>query len=94
MKPDNILRDLPAHTGRAVAHYWRTRTGQQNRQRATGKADQGLRSAVTRGAQMDGFVDLFTTAELRFEKAPTETAALVKEEPALYGVRPAKKKLE
>lgn len=38
--------------------------------------------------------DLFTTAELRFEKAPTETAALVKEEPALYGVRPAKKKLE
>ncbi len=38
--------------------------------------------------------DLFTTAELRFEKAPTETAALVKEEPALYGVRPAKKRLE
>jgi len=38
--------------------------------------------------------DLFTTAELRFEKAPTETAALVKEEPALYGLRPAKKRLE
>jgi len=38
--------------------------------------------------------DLFTTAELRFEKAPTETAALVKEEPGLYGVRPAKKRLE
>lgn len=38
--------------------------------------------------------DLFTTAELRFEKAPTETAALVKEEPTLYEVRPAKKKLE
>jgi len=38
--------------------------------------------------------DLFTTAQLRFEKAPTETAALVKEEPALYGVRPAKKRLE
>jgi len=38
--------------------------------------------------------DLFTTAELRFEKTPTETAALVKEEPALYGVRPAKKRLE
>ena len=38
--------------------------------------------------------DLFTTTELRFEKAPTETAALVKEEPALYEVRPAKKKLE
>jgi len=38
--------------------------------------------------------DLFTTAELRFENAPTDTAALVKEEPALYGVRPAKKRLE
>lgn len=38
--------------------------------------------------------DLFTTAELRFEKAPTETAALVKEDQALYDVRPAKKKLE
>jgi hypothetical protein len=38
--------------------------------------------------------DLFTTAELRFEKAPTETAALVKEDRALYKVRPAKKKLE
>lgn len=38
--------------------------------------------------------DLFTTADLRFEKAPTETAALVREEPALYEVRPAKKKLE
>ena len=38
--------------------------------------------------------DLFTTAELRFEKAPTETAALVKEDRVLYEVRPAKKKLE
>ncbi len=38
--------------------------------------------------------DLFTTAELRFEKAPTETAALVKEDRALYEVRPAKKRLE
>jgi site-specific DNA-methyltransferase (adenine-specific) len=38
--------------------------------------------------------DLFTTADLRFEKAPTEAAALVREEPALYEVRPAKKKLE
>ena len=38
--------------------------------------------------------DLFSTAELRFEKAPTETADLVKEDAALYEVRPAKKKLE
>jgi site-specific DNA-methyltransferase (adenine-specific) len=38
--------------------------------------------------------DLFATAELRFERAPTETAAFVKEDRALYDVRPAKKKLE
>jgi DNA modification methylase len=38
--------------------------------------------------------DLFTAAELRFEKAPTETAAFVKEDRALYEIRPAKKKLE
>ncbi len=60
MNRDDILRNLPVHTGRAVAHYWKTRTGQQDRQRETGKTDQGLRSAVTGGAQMDGFVDLFT----------------------------------
>ncbi len=38
--------------------------------------------------------DLFTKAELRFEKSPTETAALAKEDLALYGVRPAKRRLE
>ena len=38
--------------------------------------------------------DFFTTVELRFEKAPTETSAMVKEDCALYDVRPAKKRLE
>ncbi|MBN1613728.1 MAG: site-specific DNA-methyltransferase [Deltaproteobacteria bacterium] len=38
--------------------------------------------------------DLFTKAELRFERAPTETAAFVKEDSALYEVRPSKNKLE
>lgn len=38
--------------------------------------------------------DLFAKAELRFEKAPTETAASAQEDRALYSVRPAKKKLE
>jgi hypothetical protein len=57
---DRILRDLPDRVGQAVAHYWATRTGQRDRQLQTGKADQGLRSAVTGGAQMDGFIDLFT----------------------------------
>lgn len=60
MNLKQILDDLPRRTGEAVAHYWKTRTGQRDRQFQTGKADQGLRSAVTGGAQMDGFIDLFT----------------------------------
>jgi hypothetical protein len=47
-------------TSQAVAHYWRTRAAQRTKQEAGGKADQGLRSAVTGGAQMDGFIDLFS----------------------------------
>jgi hypothetical protein len=58
MKPSDILNELASRVGDAVAHYWKTRTGQQDKQRQTGKADQGLRSAVTGGAQMDGFIDL------------------------------------
>ncbi len=38
--------------------------------------------------------DFFSAAELRFERAPTETAAMVREDNALYEVRPAKKRLE
>jgi len=60
MSMDGILRDLAERSGRAVGHYWKTRAGQRVKQEQTGKADQGLRSAVTGGAQMDGFIDLFT----------------------------------
>jgi len=60
MKRDERLRDLTARAGLAVAHYWKTRAGQRDKQKQTGRADQGLRSAVTGGAQMDGFIDLFT----------------------------------
>ncbi|MBM4142875.1 MAG: restriction endonuclease [Lentisphaerae bacterium] len=59
MKREDILHDLPAHVGRAVAHYWTTRSSQKERQKETGQTDQGLRGAVTGGAQMDGFGDLF-----------------------------------
>lgn len=38
--------------------------------------------------------DLFSNAKLNFEKATTETSAPVKEDRALYEVRPARKKLE
>lgn len=60
MESDYALRNLSERTGTAVAHYWKTRTGHKEKQRQTGKADQGLRSAVTGGAQMGGFIDLFT----------------------------------
>ncbi len=38
--------------------------------------------------------DLFSTVQLLFEKTATEAASLVKEDQALYEVRPARKKLE
>lgn len=54
---DDIIRGLAERSGRAVAHYWKTRQGQRDKQKLTGRADQGLRSAVTGGAQMDGFIE-------------------------------------
>jgi len=60
MEKNRILHDLMERTKRAVAHYWQTRAVQRQKQAQSGKADQGLRSAVTGGAQMDGFIDLFT----------------------------------
>lgn len=60
MKQEELIRALRGQTRGAVAHYWQTRTAQVRKQRQTGKADQGLRSAVTGGAQMDGFIDLFS----------------------------------
>ena len=60
MKPIPLLNDLEPRIRQAVAHYWKKRSSQQDKQQQNGKADQGLRSAVTGGAQMDGFIDLFT----------------------------------
>ena len=60
MNLEHVLEDVPRRTGQAVAHYWLTWTGQRDRQLKTGKVDHGLRSAVTGGAQMDGFIGLFT----------------------------------
>jgi hypothetical protein len=60
MPSNRTLQDLNARAQQAVAHYWLTRTSQRRRQEKAGKADQGLRSAVTGGTQMDGFVDLFS----------------------------------
>lgn len=43
----------------AVAHYWTTRSRQKSKQEGQGRSDQGARSAVTGGAQMDGFIEHF-----------------------------------
>ena len=61
MQENRTLQNLEASTREAVAHYWRTRSAQRRRQRQGGKLDQGLRGAVTGGAQMDGFIRLFTS---------------------------------
>jgi hypothetical protein len=42
----------------AVRSYWLVRTGQQQRQIASGRVDAGLRGAVTGGAQMDAMAAL------------------------------------
>lgn len=55
-----MLNERQIHAGvvRAVRHFWQTRSGQAQRQRDSGRSDQGARSAVTGGRQMDGFIQL------------------------------------
>jgi len=60
LTPHTNKLEIDERTARAIAHYWQTRAAQSKRQQSGGKTDQGLRSAVTGGAQMDGFIDLFT----------------------------------
>ena len=57
---EKILRNLKERLAKAVSFYWLTRQNQANKQEATGQADQGFRSAVTGGAQMDEFIALLT----------------------------------
>ena len=57
---NNTLANLKNRVSEAVAHYWLTRQGQAEKQAASGRADQGARSAVTGGAQMDAFINLIT----------------------------------
>jgi hypothetical protein len=60
MNQTGPMKDLDERTAKAVAHYWQTRAAQRQKQVTIGKADQGLRSAVTGGAHVDGFIDLFS----------------------------------
>jgi hypothetical protein len=60
MNNSKIMVQIDDQTAKAVARYWETRATQRKKQEIGGKADHGLRSAVTGGAQMDGFIDFFT----------------------------------
>lgn len=53
-----LLSDLEKRIHDSVKYFWLTRDKQLEQQAQTGKADQGFRSAVTGGKQMDGFVEL------------------------------------
>jgi len=50
-----LLRDLDKRVAEAVACFWKTRASQAEKQLSAGRKDQGARSAVTGGSQMDGF---------------------------------------
>lgn len=52
------LANYEAKTKKAVKSFWNGRDQARMRQIATGKADQGERSAVTGGRNMDGFIVL------------------------------------
>jgi len=52
--------DLSRKIGKAVAQFWATRKKQGRRQGSGRGRDRGLRSEVTGGKQMDGFVRLIT----------------------------------
>lgn len=52
------LANYQVLTREAVAHFWRTRSKATEEQVERGMSDQGQRSAVTSGKNMDGFIDL------------------------------------
>ena len=52
------MSDFGKRIAEAVKSFWLTRESQRSRQRSTGARDTGLRSAVTGGRQMNGFVSL------------------------------------
>lgn len=54
-----LIENIDKEVADAVAFYWNTRKAQKSKQIKGGKSDAWLRSAVTGGAQLDGFVSLF-----------------------------------
>lgn len=52
------LADFENRTRDAVCTFWSTRTAAKEKQKLSGKSDQGERAGVTAGKNMDGFIDL------------------------------------
>lgn len=59
------LADYEHRAGIAVQEFWRARSLARDRQHSSGVRDQGERSAVTGGKNMDGFVDLMVQLVVR-----------------------------
>ena len=85
------MKNLEARVRKAVRHFWATRSSQARSQGRTGRRqDRGARSAVTGGAQMDGFVELLR--ELLLEVSLPDTSVFCKSRLELPGYfRPEKK---
>ncbi len=85
------MKNLDERVSKAVRHFWATRNRQARTQgRTTGRPDQGARSAVTGGAQMDGFIAL--AKELLLEAGLPEPTVFWKKKLQLPGYfRPEKK---
>jgi hypothetical protein len=54
------LNELSVQLKKAIAFYWQTRDAQGKKQKENGASDQGSRSAVTGGAQMNGIIQLLS----------------------------------
>ncbi len=69
--------NLSSRVGKAIEHFWRTRSMQQGKQGGKSETrDRGARSAVTGGKQLDGFIKLIS--ELLFEAGLPDAAIQTK----------------
>lgn len=84
------MDDLAPRVKKAVQHFWETRKQQAEKQGGkTGKKDAGSRTAVTGGAQMDGFVEL--VRDLLREAGAPDAAIICKRRTELPGYFRAEK---
>lgn len=72
----------------AVKEFWQVRERQANEQRGRGTSDQGARSAVTGGQQMNGFIRQITELTISAGVNPSDIHIQQTELPGFY--RPAK----